>query len=493
MTYLGVDLSHLPDDAHVGGATESHAEHSVSIHNQYGKLFIFIEALTDALTVAAAVFGGYFIYRWLEIGKRVEYSSGFISFIAFAMSALLVILLDRDGAYRPGSSLLRIKETERVLRCSAQAFFLALPVTFFSRYQLSRWLFVTALICVPTLLVSQKQLVIVVLRALRSRGVGVRRVLIYGAGKSGQRIYSALVRSPKLGLDPVALVDDNPKLEGKEIFEDAYRHERSIRVMLVPITKDLLEFFRCEFLVIAIPSLDRDKFVSVVKSARAAKARIAYVAGESPLSEYCTEPADIDGIMVSVVGRPAKDWYYETAKRLFDLLISLVVIVALAPIWLAIAILVRIESPGPVLFSQERVGRNGRRFILYKFRTMYVDTPVYNISPKDPFDPRITRAGRFLRRTSMDELPQLLNVLRGDMSLVGPRPEMPFIVEQYTAKQRQRLQLTPGITGLWQLSADRAFMIHENLQYDLYYIRNRCFFMDFAILLHTVLFAMRGV
>jgi lipopolysaccharide/colanic/teichoic acid biosynthesis glycosyltransferase len=112
---------------------------------------------------------------------------------------------------------------------------------------------------------------------------------------------------------------------------------------------------------------------------------------------------------------------------------------------------------------------------------------------KETEDPRITPVGRFLRRTSLDEMPQLFNVLKGDMSLVGPRPEMPFIVEKYNAVQRQRLQVKPGVTGLWQISADRAFLIHENIQYDLYYIRHRGFFMDFAIFLNTAIFAMRGI
>jgi lipopolysaccharide/colanic/teichoic acid biosynthesis glycosyltransferase len=124
---------------------------------------------------------------------------------------------------------------------------------------------------------------------------------------------------------------------------------------------------------------------------------------------------------------------------------------------------------------------------------MYVDAPKYALHPEDAEDARITPVGRFLRRTSLDELPQLINVLRGEMSLVGPRPEMPFIVEQYNAHQRQRLDVIPGITGLWQLSADRAFLIHENIFYDLYYIRHRSFFMDVAVLLHTIAFAMKGV
>jgi len=119
--------------------------------------------------------------------------------------------------------------------------------------------------------------------------------------------------------------------------------------------------------------------------------------------------------------------------------------------------------------------------------------PQYEFSPQSPNDPRITRVGRFLRRTSLDELPQLLNVLQGSMSLVGPRPEMPFIVESYSDKHRQRLCIKPGLTGLWQLSGDRAFLIHENLEYDLYYIQNRNVFMDLAILLHTSIFATRGI
>src|SRR6266436_8657964 len=124
---------------------------------------------------------------------------------------------------------------------------------------------------------------------------------------------------------------------------------------------------------------------------------------------------------------------------------------------------------------------------------MYTDAVPYDYSQCEASDPRITRIGKFLRRTILDELPQLANVLQGKMSLVGPRPEMPFIVKQYTERHRQRLQVNPGLTGLWQLSGDRAFLIHENIEYDLYYIQHRNFFMDLAILLHTSVFAMRGI
>jgi lipopolysaccharide/colanic/teichoic acid biosynthesis glycosyltransferase len=183
---------------------------------------------------------------------------------------------------------------------------------------------------------------------------------------------------------------------------------------------------------------------------------------------------------------------YAVAKRAADLIVSSVLFVMLTPLLLLIGLLVRLDSPGPALFVQKRVGRNGKLFEIYKFRSMYTNASKYDFSPTTSFDPRITRLGRFLRRSCLDELPQLMNVLRGTMSLVGPRPEMPFIVRSYNSRQQQRLQVTPGITGMWQLSADRGLPIHENVEYDLYYIRNRTFFMDIAILIHTLFFAVGG-
>lgn len=165
----------------------------------------------------------------------------------------------------------------------------------------------------------------------------------------------------------------------------------------------------------------------------------------------------------------------------------------MSPVLGVAALTVKFSSPGPVIFRQKRVGHEGRQFEMYKFRTMHVESPEYACSPIHGNDPRITRVGRLLRHSCIDELPQLLNVLLGDMSLVGPRPEMPFIVDQYEPEHCKRLTVKPGITGLWQLSADRMSPIHENISYDLYYIRHRSVLMDAAILLHTIAFAFHGV
>lgn len=491
---IDVDTS-VPLDSTLGaGLPEASVDRPLSIQNRFGLFLPFVEVLADGITVALAVVGSYSVYHWLQLGKNANYSIRLIGFIAVAISVLYVILLDRDGAYRPGSSLLKIKETERALRVSAQVFLLTLPVTFFGQYFFSRWTFVIAFVSAPFLLIAEKHLLVVCGSVMHARGIGVQRVLIYGAGASGARVFSALARSaPKLGLKPVAIVDDNPELAGTEIFSASYRRQDSLRVLCEPVTEDLIRRFRCELLVIALPSMDRDRFSDLVQVARKANARAAYLPDQGTAVNFWRQEADIDGLMLSMLGRATDSWHYAAVKRLFDVLASLFLITAFAPLLLFLAIKVRLSSPGPILFTQKRVGRDGRLFDLYKFRSMFVDAPKYDFSPKAAEDPRITPFGRFLRRTSLDELPQLINVLKCEMSLVGPRPEMPFIVEEYNAVQRQRLQVTPGITGLWQLSADRAFLIHENIQYDLYYIRNRGFFMDFAILLHTIMFAMRGV
>jgi lipopolysaccharide/colanic/teichoic acid biosynthesis glycosyltransferase len=189
---------------------------------------------------------------------------------------------------------------------------------------------------------------------------------------------------------------------------------------------------------------------------------------------------------------PIAPLHYTVAKRIVDLSGASLLLALLAPLLLLIAALVWLDTPGPVFFIQKRVGRGGELFDMYKFRSMHITAPRYDFSPTRSSDPRITAMGRVLRRHSLDELPQLINVLVGNMSLVGPRPEMPFIVRSYDERQRQRLQVVPGITGLWQLSPARGLPIHENIHYDLTYIQNRTFLMDLAILIQTPIRALRG-
>jgi lipopolysaccharide/colanic/teichoic acid biosynthesis glycosyltransferase len=180
-------------------------------------------------------------------------------------------------------------------------------------------------------------------------------------------------------------------------------------------------------------------------------------------------------------------------KRGLDVVGSVILTIFLSPLFLLAAVLIKLDSKGPVIFRQKRIGKDGVAFDMWKFRSMRADVAAYERSPTTTDDPRLTNVGRVLRRLSVDEFPQLINVLKGDMSLVGPRPEMPFIVEKYGALERQRLRVKPGITGLWQISPARAMPIHENVEYDLFYIENRSIAMDCSILLRTVGAVIRGI
>jgi exopolysaccharide biosynthesis polyprenyl glycosylphosphotransferase len=452
-----------------------------------------LERAADFVAVVTGVVAAYAIYDSLHLGKHLQYPLHLLVSAAAFFAMLFVYLMDWDGGYQRGNSLLRIRETERILRVAMKAFLFVFPITFLAGQLFSRWLLTLGLLTLPVCLVAERQFLWHCVRWMHAKGYGVENVLIYGAGFTGHKVFSALARSPKLGLNPVAVVDDNRDLAGETIFEHSYRRERSVSVIPGPITKQTIADCGARQLIIAIPSLPHDRFNEVLAEAMAADARVAFVPRLSFSSEATTNCAEIDGLLISELGHLPNPPAYEITKRVFDFLSSIVLIALTLPLGVIIAVLVWRDSSGPVLFSQERIGRGGKPFRLYKFRSMYADAPKYALHPQAAEDPRITPVGRFLRRTSLDELPQLINVLRGEMSLVGPRPEMPFIAEQYNTHQRQRLDVIPGITGLWQLSADRAFLIHENIFYDLYYIRHRSFFMDVAILLHTIAFAMKGV
>ncbi len=193
--------------------------------------------------------------------------------------------------------------------------------------------------------------------------------------------------------------------------------------------------------------------------------------------------------------RPARLMYCFVFKRWFDVLIASLSIIVLAPLLLLVSLIIWLDTRGPIIYRQRRIGRYGQPFMMYKFRTMSPDRrqadqpysgPERRKVHKRASDPRVTRTGKFMRRMSIDELPQLLNVLRGEMSLVGPRPELPEIVSKYQGWQHQRHLVLPGITGWWQTHGRSDLMMHEHTDLDLYYVQNISFATDVRILLGTL-------
>ncbi|WP_057906505.1 sugar transferase [Ligilactobacillus araffinosus] len=192
-----------------------------------------------------------------------------------------------------------------------------------------------------------------------------------------------------------------------------------------------------------------------------------------------------------------KQYGYRVCKRIFDIIASVIGLIILSPVFLIVAIAIKLDDGGPVFYDQIRVGRNGKKFKMFKFRSMRVNaedeieklqkhSEVDGAMFKMRNDPRVTRVGKFIRKTSIDEFPQLINVLIGQMSVVGPRPPLPREVKNYTEYDKQRLYVKPGCTGLWQVTARNSVGFQEMVNIDLDYIQNRSIWLDLKIIFKTI-------
>lgn len=313
-----------------------------------------------------------------------------------------------------------------------------------------------------------------------ARGHGLTRVAIIGAGETGRSVAARIKNHPEVGYELVGFIDSGPQMLGREVEGVTVIGDGSNMV-------DLLLRHRVEEVFLAVPSMPTNEKFNLVTECE--RARVHFKLVTNNLFQVITDRVKIDDIgdFAVILLRDGRLTPLESlAKRGLDLLIAAPLALLGAVPMALVAFLIRLDSPGPALFSQDRIGTRGRRFRMYKFRTMRLETEPYAEAPSDADDPRITRFGRWLRKTSLDELPQVFNVLRGEMSMVGPRPEMPFIVEEYEPWQRRRLEVPQGITGLWQIAGRKQLPLRRNLEYDFYYIRNWSLMLDIVILLRTM-------
>jgi exopolysaccharide biosynthesis polyprenyl glycosylphosphotransferase len=324
---------------------------------------------------------------------------------------------------------------------------------------------------------------------------GAPRVLVVGAGRVGLAL-ARRIRTQGDELTLVGYLDDDPDKLG-QVYEDAPVLGTTAQATALVVEKQIEE------VIFALPLRAHQSLETLVLALQAMPVRVRVVPDFFDLAFFRATIEDFDGIPLIGLRDPAITGTNRLIKRLLDLVVAGVGLVLAAPLMLGIAIAIRLDSSGPAIFRQQRVGENGRQFTIYKFRSMQADAEEHQqevivhsdagvLLHKRPDDPRVTRVGRFLRRTSLDELPQLVNVLKGDMSLVGPRPEMPFIVAGYKPWQRRRLRVRPGLTGLWQIMGRKDLPLHETLEYDFYYIKNQSLLMDLTILLKTIPAILRG-
>jgi exopolysaccharide biosynthesis polyprenyl glycosylphosphotransferase len=322
-----------------------------------------------------------------------------------------------------------------------------------------------------------------------ARGRGMRNVLIIGAGRVGRSLAHHLEHNRELGYNVMGFLDETASLDTR----------------VLGTVDDLRKLARTKFvdeILITIPS-NRDMVRRVVTEAEEYNVRVRVV------------PELFDGLglqaPIDYVGRfPVLELYRQPipeagllAKRAIDIVAAAAGIILAAPVLLLLSLLIKLDSRGPVLYRSRRVGKKGRQFVCYKFRSMVTDADLkkaelrkknYRQGPtfKIADDPRITRIGRLLRKFSIDELPQLWNILRGDMSLVGPRPHPLDDFELYDAEHMVRLHVKPGLTGLWQVMARRDPSFEKNMELDLEYIENWTLMLDFKIMLRTIPAVMQG-
>jgi exopolysaccharide biosynthesis polyprenyl glycosylphosphotransferase len=420
-----------------------------------------------------------------------------LNFLAFSVQyGLAFILFGKIHAlYSYKHNLLKVRDTAGILRVSAFCFLLLSVESLFSQIAIPRLLLILSCALITLFVLFEKHAVRRLLARWKAKELGERQVLILGSGSEARRLFSFLLNSPDLRLQPVGFFEDQESEGSRVVYSHDYRFKDHATVYTGQLSLEFLRNLKISEIFMADSSLSPQKLAEISHLAAQHSAPLSFVAPvQVPGIGTPVSFRVMDGLFVTSYSGPHESSFgYVVAKRILDIGVCLCMFLVSFPFWIVAALWVKLSSPGPIFFEQERIGYKGKPFKMLKFRSMYIDAPKYGRSPEDSRDPRITSAGRFLRKTSLDELPQLINVLLGQMSLVGPRPEMPYIVSDYTLHQKQRLAVPQGLTGMWQLSADRKYAIHESIEYDLYYIENRGMFLDLAILLHTAAFAMKGI
>ncbi|MFO7680001.1 MAG: sugar transferase [Chloroflexota bacterium] len=453
--------------------------------------------LSDLILINLAFVAAYLArYEWqwfLDVPEQFfEPYSRYLS-QQLILNGLLILTFSHNKVWRRRRGEFWVDEVSRVAFATATAIVLMMAVTFFlqpngpfSRLMLF-WAFLFIVLLVGLGRLGRTWM----LAALYRRGKGVDRVLVVGSGEVGRSLIRTLLARPDLGYKAIGYLVD-----GSE--------ENNIGLGMIPHLgdyQDLAQILRERPLLhtvfIALPGEMHEQTVRLLAVCEQHGIRAQAVPDLLQISMHRVEFTNMGGIPMLGVREVSISRFDRFMKRSLDLATVVVATIPALVVGALIALAIKLDSPGPVIYSGVRVGRNGKLFKMYKFRSMVVDAheqkaaleelneadgPLFKI--KD--DPRLTRVGRAIRKTSLDELPQLWNVLLGNMSLVGPRPPLPEEVEMYKLWHRQRLTIIGGLTGLWQVSGRSDLTFDELCLLDIYYIENWSISLDIRILLQTI-------
>lgn len=452
--------------------------------------------LVDTILALAAFMLAYYVRYSLQILRPVfeQNTAPFDPYIPYmgVFVVWLYIVYNGSGLYQTVRGRAWVQEVYVILNGATNATLIIMALSFVLQPFVFSRLMLLYVALITVILLSFTRVIQRVLRAwLRGRGIGIERVLIIGMDEVGQAVLRTVLARKDLGLFPVGYVDDDPlrgeadlgRVRGLGKIENITQIITNHHVHTVIITLRWQEYERINHIVRECQNMGVD---------------VRVVPDLFQLNLKQVQVENLDGIPLLGVGEEPR---LNARERLLKRLIDITLIVLISPILLflfgVIALAIRIEGPGPIFYSATRVGENGKKFKMVKFRSMIPDAEKYRkelvetneLDPRHPKirnDPRITRVGRIIRTTSLDELPNLINVVSGQMSLVGPRPPTPDEVELYDEWHKQRLKTMPGITGLWQVSGRSEVPFDEMCLLDIYYIENWSLGLDIQILLMTI-------
>jgi exopolysaccharide biosynthesis polyprenyl glycosylphosphotransferase len=479
--------------------------------------------VTDSMIATASFASAYYLREggpvFQQTSAGYEWSAKFAPYGALMLFVILirVLALRYYDLYRLRGEFSFFDDGIRVFKSTAIGSLLIVSAAFLYRggfnyraFSYARSVFVLDFLIALGSLYSIRLLVRSAQTFFRLRGINLIPTLVVGRGPEAAFCIKEMRERPSLGYRVIGVVES-----GAQGMEEARIYEG---VPVVSNLEGLPEAIResgANEVIIADDHVNADALFDVMMRCgrrRGIEFRIA-----PSLFNCLPSKTEVDQIgalpMIRLFREPLSDFARGT-KRISDIIIAALTLALLSPFWLLIALLIKFDSKGPVFYVQERVGMDGRIFVVYKFRTMRVDAdseihreyqrkfiagdaaanvgddlePAYKLRD----DPRITRVGRLLRRLSLDEVPQLFNVLRSDMSVVGPRPPIPYEVEAYELRHRKRLDMKPGLTGLWQVSGRNRLPFEEMVKLDLFYIENWSLLFDLKIILRTVLVMLRG-
>ncbi len=489
--HAGIDdvIAQLDDDYRRGPATEAPFPRFSKYRASTLKRRLIGADLTAIVVGFALAFANLEKFRPVPASSVYEH----LAFVVISLPAFM-IGAGLNRMYHARANERRLEELSNIFKTVAVGMSVLLVTAFVLQYrELSRLWVITASVGVFSMLVIERMVARHVFVKMRSRGDIRRRIVIVGTDADAIGLMHTFRRNPQHGYEVVGFVGpaDQPVSVDVDILGP------------VDDVLDVLEEHRASGVVVSLSSVSSGQVNRLARRLTDARYHVALSSSLRDIDVTRLRPSHVDGHTLLYVEPIVRGGWRSVAKRAFDLALSATILLITLPVTLVAALAIKLDSPGPVVFRQTRVGKDGAHFEVYKLRTMVVDAEARRAELaalneadgalfKIGHDPRVTRVGRLLRKLSIDELPQLLCVLRGTMSMVGPRPALPDEVAQWDEDVHERLRVLPGITGMWQVSGRSDTTFEQYKRLDLYYVDNWSLAHDLVICGKTVGVVMTG-